>query len=128
MGSPGIPLRLKKVASAVGRGAATADESAYPPLIAQMSGEPANPQRGQSDSAGDGSGSRGLPAESGQAAAGSDTGDSGPGTPESPATAPDEPPAQAASAPAKTLHDRRRAGRPKRGRPRSAHADRVILV
>lgn len=142
MGSPGIPMRLKNVASVVGASAAAEHESAYPALVTQMGAGSAGPRWGQSDDAPKDTSRSAAPAPPSRGATpgASGTGGApgpggrppeGPGTSKAPATGPEEPPAETTSEPGssgKTLRDRRRAGRPRRGRPRSTHADRVILV
>jgi AcrR family transcriptional regulator len=141
-------MRLMKDASAAETSEAALRESAYPVLVTDMSaGSPGPHQRQTSgdshgeggsagpDSAGPDSGG-GTPASSAPGGAGSGAG--GPGAPGAAATGPDEPgPGNAppsgltvaeARSPGKALNERRRTRRPRRGRPRSASKDRVILV
>lgn len=108
-------MRLVKDASAAETSQAAPHDSAYPVLVAQMNA--------------------GSPGSAGMADVGPDEG--GPEAPEAPATEPDERepetsppsggPVAEARSPGKALHAPRRARRPRRGRPRSTHADRRIL-
>lgn len=141
-------MRLRKDAPRTETSEGAQQRSAYPALVAQMSAGSTDPGQGQTrggglgdngsagrDSGGSTSGGAGS---GGTGPGGTGSGEGGPGAPESAAMEPEErgpggssPQDQAdaeARSSGKALHDRRRARRPRRGRPRSTDADRVILV
>lgn len=141
MGSAGFSVRLAGTESAIDTTSTTPHGSVHHVLLAQVGDGSPGPSREQSaggpqtggGSAGAGAGGSG----SGLAGpGGTGSGDSGPDAPGTPAMGPDErepdssSPAHVAAEyrSGTALHDRRRAGRPRRGRPRSTTADRVILV
>src|SRR5215472_14125155 len=125
MGSPGFSMRLRKDASAAQTGKIAQNESAYPLLLARMSAGSPGPGSGGSTDDGPGPG-------------GPDSGQGGPASPEPAAMGPQEHAQDSSSSqdqavaearsPGRMLHVPRRVRRPRRGRPRSADADRVILV